>query len=305
MSAVVSVIIAERRPGEARRAISSALGQQDVDVDVLVIGKPDGDHDGSVRFLRTGAWRGHAAAYNAGARQAAGDWIAFLGGRDRWAADHLGRMVAGCEANGSDFGCCAAWIVDDEGCIQGFRSVPAAGEMERTFLRGDDVPWPSALIVRREFWERAGGFDEWLDGFAALDLCIRWSRAGKGWSDTAPTVALRGSNVQTETRLRRRRDEFRELDRRYGEDARRLQERFGSGELSVQLAQEHIVARDYMQAARWVARSSARRSPRLYLRLLGLIVAGSRSRAASDVMRPLPARRLRWQEAERSQPSKR
>jgi Glycosyl transferase family 2 len=280
MPADVSVIIAERDSSSPDDAIASALAQEGQEIEVIVLGP------GPER-----------SAFNAGARVATGDWIAFLDADDRWAPDHLARMRTGCEDAGCDFGCCSAWVVDDVGCVQGFRAVPRVVDLERSLLRGDGVPSPSALLVRRAFWQQAGGFDDWLEALAGLDLCIRWARAGKGWVDDAPTLAMRAPTPRSRDELCHLRHEVRELQRRYGEDAHALGERFGSGELADLLAREHVRSGQYRRAAGWVLRNSSRRSPRLYLRLLDLAARGARSGIAQRLMRPLPERRLGWEEA--------
>ena len=256
MGSDVTVIIADRGAAATAEAVACVQAQREVETDIVVVdtsarerSEPD-TAPGAPKRIGLPADSDGCAAYNEGARHGTGTWLAFLDARDRWSPDHLVTMVHGCVDAGADFGCCAAWLVDDEGSVQGFRAVPPSADLERAFLRGDGVASPSGLLVRRSFWQTAGGFDDWLTYLAALDACIRWSRCGIGWSSAAPTVALLAPASRTHEQLRALTAEFRELRRRFGVDAKVVGERFGDGELAAYLAREHMRAGRVLQGVR-------------------------------------------------------
>jgi glycosyltransferase involved in cell wall biosynthesis len=178
-----------------------------------------------VVYERLPAERGPAAAANHGVRAARGAWIAFLQDVDLWAPEHLATVLDACGAGGAagvDFGYSAAWIVDDELRIRGFRPAPKPEGLETALLEAN-VLGRSAVVFRPELWHRGGGYDEWLGAYADWDLWIRWSRIGRGCMVPTATVASTAGPDGEATR------ELRELKRRYGGDARRAGIRFGSG----------------------------------------------------------------------------
>lgn len=168
--------------------------------------------------------QGASAARNRGVRAARGEWIAFLEDRDLWAPEHIATLAGACEENAADFGYCAAWLVDAERRIRGFSSVPAPERLRRALWADNAIGSPSSVVVRRSLWERAGGFDEWLEPLSPWDLWIRWSRCARMCMSSEPTVAQTNREDGGE-RLAR---ELRELRRRYGGDAKADGVRFGA-----------------------------------------------------------------------------
>ncbi|MBU2960332.1 glycosyltransferase [Citreicella sp. C3M06] len=94
-------------------AVRSALAQNDVSVEVIVIddASPDGTfalaqnlaaQDGRVRALRQSRNGGPAAARNAGLAAAQGRWVAVLDADDAMAPGRLASMIALGEAKGAD-----------------------------------------------------------------------------------------------------------------------------------------------------------------------------------------------------------
>jgi hypothetical protein len=165
-------------------------------------------------------------AWNLGVRAARADVVAFLQARDLWAPAHLATLLA---LDGGEFAYSASWIVDEERQIVGFQAVPNPEHLASDLLGRNAIGTPSSVVARRSLWERAGGFDEWLTVLAPWDLWIRWSRAGAGRVSTEPTVAAHRAEDGPAARA-----ELRELRRRYGTDAKRAGQKFGSARLMVQ-----------------------------------------------------------------------
>lgn len=130
----VSVIIPTLDAGATLgTALDSALEQQTVDVEVLIV--DDGSHDGTrqvaldrqderIRWLTTGARRsGSGVTRNTALTAARGDWIALLEADDAWAPGRLERLLG----VGREHGCRV--VCDDLGVyVDGQQQTHAAPE---------------------------------------------------------------------------------------------------------------------------------------------------------------------------------
>jgi glycosyltransferase involved in cell wall biosynthesis len=164
-------------------ALSSALVQEEVDVEVIVVDDASTDDtqaclarigDPRLRLLRHETPQGVVRARNAALALAAGEWIAFLDDDDLWAPRKLRRQLDAAAAAGASFAYGAA-IVVDEG--QGARQevpAPRADTIARDILARNVIPGGcSNAIARAELVRAVGGFDESLTMLAHWDLWIR------------------------------------------------------------------------------------------------------------------------------------
>jgi glycosyltransferase involved in cell wall biosynthesis len=137
-----------------------------------------------------------AAARNAAARGARGDVLAFLDDDDRWTPDHLEGLV---EAF-ADPAVAFAWRdvavirerVDGSGRHELERRT-IARDWDDALMRTDDYLPPSAWGVRRELFERLGGFDEAFETSEDWDFALRAARV---------TRPVRVPGVTAEVRMR-------------------------------------------------------------------------------------------------------
>jgi glycosyltransferase involved in cell wall biosynthesis len=200
---LVSVIIpTHNRRDLVCEAVESALAQRDATAEVIVI--DDGSTDdtaaalarfgGRIRYRRQPS-RGVAAARNAGARLATGEWLAFLDSDDLWCADKLARQLAYHAQHpalrASQTG--EIWIRN------GMRVNPCRHHRKPD---GDIFPAsvarcvvsPSAVLLQRRLFAALGGFDE---GLAVCEDYELWLRLGLrepvGLLD-APLVIKRGGH---------------------------------------------------------------------------------------------------------------
>jgi glycosyltransferase involved in cell wall biosynthesis len=175
-------------------AVKSVMAQTLRPVELIVV--DDGSTDGSleelekltespfpIRILRQ-TNRGQSAARNLAAKQAQGEYLAFLDQDDRWYPQHLELLVAPLAANAA-----AGW------CYCDFDEMDLGGNVvTRSFLRAhglrhpkqtifecidsDVMVLPSASVLRRTAFDEAGGFDETLSGYEDDDLFVRFFRLG-------------------------------------------------------------------------------------------------------------------------------
>ncbi len=234
MSVEVSIVTPSREPARARGSVLAAVAHEGLSLEVIVVDDTPRDRaaqvttpdDERVTVLRVDPHVGFSAGCNHGVSVARGDWITLLREGDLWAPDHLAGLIAGCEADGSEFGYSASWAIGSDAQIYGFNPVPRPHELARELMRGPVLRSPSVLLARRTLWKRAGGFDAWLDALATWNLWIRWSRIATGWSARdAPTAAVVLPDAASQRAMLEA--ELRELRRRYKGDARGAGVRFG------------------------------------------------------------------------------
>jgi glycosyltransferase involved in cell wall biosynthesis len=201
----VSVIVPLYNHGPlVAEAIRSALSQTQAPVETLVV--DDGSTDdgaaavagfgGRVRLLRQ-PHRGQAAARNRAAREAVGDWLAFLDADDLWLPGKLDAQARTAAANPG------AVLLHADGYI----TAGGAGPLpERTYFDGRVPPegpdsfrlllacplLTPAVMVKREVFLEAGGFNERRSLHEDSELFLRLAARGMEIAYTAePLVVIR------------------------------------------------------------------------------------------------------------------
>jgi hypothetical protein len=234
MSLGVSVVTRCQDWARAAPSLRSALAQEGVDVELVVINRLPPERppeslpelrDPRAVVLSNAGLAGLTADRNRGLRAARADWVAFLDEGDLWAPEHLAGLIESCMQARADVGSTGSWLLGDDRQIHGYRATSRPAEMPAALLSGADVPSPSVVVAHRALVARGGGFDEWLGPLAAWDLWIRWSRCADRWqTHDVPTAAVSAWPAPGRRELRA---ELRELGRRYGADGRAAGVRFG------------------------------------------------------------------------------
>jgi hypothetical protein len=171
----------------ASAALPAALGQEDVDVEVVVV--DDGSSDETperlaemtgprLRSVRHAESRGVARARNAGIATARGRWLAFLDDDDVWAPRKLRLQLDAAEAAGASFVYGGATAVaEDRSWL--YSLAPTDPAVLASTLLSRNVLWGgcSNVMARTQLVRVAGGFDEKLFQLADWDLWIRLTQA--------------------------------------------------------------------------------------------------------------------------------
>jgi glycosyltransferase involved in cell wall biosynthesis len=185
----VSVVIPTRNRWEllSRHALASALGQEDVEVEVIVV--DDASDDGSeerleavsdprVRMIFRDEQGGQAVALNDGIDAARGEWIAFLDDDDLWSPRKLRAQL---DASGprAQFVYGSMVAVDISGTVLEAVPTPPAADLRRLLRRHNVLRCPSSVMARSAFVRKIGGLDESLNELTDWDFFIRLADAGR------------------------------------------------------------------------------------------------------------------------------
>jgi glycosyltransferase involved in cell wall biosynthesis len=190
----VSVIIAAYNAASTIAAtLDSVIAQTFTNFEIICVddGSTDrtrailGEYSDRVRVVHQ-ANSGPAAARNHGARLSSGEYLAFLDADDLWMPTMLERTVAALDADPSlTLVYCNASVSDSEGVSigtaltgKGFDHAPSLNELLTQL-------WPlmpSAALVRRDAYDRCGGYRDELRGasfrFEDVDFWIRMREVG-------------------------------------------------------------------------------------------------------------------------------
>jgi glycosyltransferase involved in cell wall biosynthesis len=174
-------------------AVDSITSQTFEDFELIIV--DDASKDGSSEWLETRARQdprikvlradknqGCAKSLNAGARAAAGEWIARMDADDICLPDRLERQLRFVDAN-PDVVLVGAQVelMDSAGTSLGFPSLPTAhDDIDRSLLYGG---WPivhPVTMFRRSAFERIGGYvDENIGTLEDHDLFIKLAEVGR------------------------------------------------------------------------------------------------------------------------------
>lgn len=181
----VSVVIPtrDRRHLLETLALPSALGQLDVELEVVVV--DDGSSDGTaeavtalddtrLRLLRHDSSRGVSASRNAGIAAARGTWVAFLDDDDLWAPTKLRKQLVAAAERGARWAYAGSIVVDGSLTPIYEHPVPAASDIATALQGGNVVPaGPSNVIALTTFLREVGPFDESLAQGEDWDVWLR------------------------------------------------------------------------------------------------------------------------------------
>lgn len=191
---LVSVVLAAYNAADTvEQAMRSVLAQTWAELELIVCddGSTDATLDVALQVrdprvaVLSGPNRGAGAARNRGARAGRGVLVAFLDGDDHWLPEKLERQVAYLRDHPDvvALGCLLRYE-SSSGRIFGVAGDRVGPDRQARVAQARFVPFPtSALAVRRESFDRLGGFDELLAGDGGVsvedvDLLARLAAVG-------------------------------------------------------------------------------------------------------------------------------
>lgn len=206
------VIATHQRLALLRQALSSALGQRDVDVEVIVV--ENGSTDGTAEYLRgltdprvrpviSAVPLGGTGARNAGLAVAKGEWVGLLDDDDLWAPDKVRAQLDALEASGRSWVYTGCVYLDAEGTIIGGRPpLPPEQVMQRLPQRYVVPGGTSSMVWRNGVLDSGGLLEPKLTYTVDWDLSLRLSRSGPPAAVTRPLVGYRqhGANMSVRAR---------------------------------------------------------------------------------------------------------
>lgn len=167
----------------SRHALPSALAQRQIEIEVVVVDEGSSDEtsarlaeiaDPRLRVIRHDVPKRLPGARNAGAAGAAGGWLAFLDDDDVWSPSKLRLQIDAARSMARTWAYGRAVVVDRGlGMIED-DPFPAPEELAELLLGGNWIPGGgSNVIVERNAFQQAGGFDAELRFFEDWDLWLR------------------------------------------------------------------------------------------------------------------------------------
>ena len=255
MPAVSVIIPTYNRAVLVQQAVESVLKQTFRDYELIVV--DDGSTDGTDRALeRFGGRlryvyqtnRGPSAARNRGVHEAQGAFIAFLDSDDLWVPQKLARQLTALRDRADRLVC----YTDEIWIRRGVRVNPRkkhhkhSGWIFAHSLRLCLVS-PSSVLMRREFFDEVGFFDESLPVCEDYDLWLRASSRMPFLFVREPLIIKRGGHPD-------------QLSRRWGLDVyrvRALVKLLESGELSRR--QDWLVRHQIVRRCRILEQGFAKR----------------------------------------------
>jgi glycosyltransferase involved in cell wall biosynthesis len=227
VTADVSVVIPTRgRLDLLSCAVGTALGQQGVEVDVIVVDDASPDttaawvanrKDPRLRLVRHATQRGVSAARNSGVREARGTWVAFLDDDDMWAPDKLMSQLSAATAAGRGWVYTGEVHVDERlSLLGGGPPLPPAEAMAMLSSYNTLPAGGSNVVVRADLLVAVGPFDVSLRRTEDWDMWIRLARTGPPAWVCRPLLAYRHHRGNAGTDPAPMVSEPRLLARRYG-----------------------------------------------------------------------------------------
>ena len=198
----VSVVISSyNRRRLLAAALASALGQKEVDLEVIVVdnGSTDGTSDDlagwtdpRLRVIKNRQSLGSVGGRNTGLAAATGGWVGFLDDDDLWAPDKLQAQLNAAVDSGRHWSYAGCVHIDADDRIISGRPPPTPESVMADLPFRFVIPGGmSNVLWRRETLDVDGLLDPRLPFPADWDVSLRLARVGPPASVPRPLVAYR------------------------------------------------------------------------------------------------------------------
>lgn len=134
-----------------------------------------------VTYHRHDPNRGLPATRNHGISIAKADWIALLDSDDLWTPDHLEHLAARAAKNDADLIHAGSVLFDSDTGRELETRAPATKEISEfplSLYLARYIIQPSSVLLRKELWQRVGGFNPDYRYVEDREMWLRCARAG-------------------------------------------------------------------------------------------------------------------------------
>jgi glycosyltransferase involved in cell wall biosynthesis len=223
---ITVVIPTVDRPKLLARALASALAQENVSLEVLVVDDGHGagleaaDRSG-LRHVRgiSSNRQGQVPARRIGVREAKGELIAFLDDDDWWAEpDHLQRLLAVMPQQPALSYASGSIVVEDDE-MRAIEEMPFQSHATADTLEKDNTLIVSGLLFDRRLIAMHGEFDVTFPYYWDWDWYLRLARADVpliASSGSAVRISARYGSVSSEANIAARRADLDRLQAKHG-----------------------------------------------------------------------------------------
>ena len=184
----VSVIVpVHNRPRELKRAIQSILMQTYTNYEIIIVDDCSTDNtfeviqmlekrDPRIKGYKNTKNGGGAYSRNQGVLKAKGELIAFLDSDDEWLPEKLERQLQYMKQCDENAVLITYFVVKKKHSSDKYGSnFIKTGNIRKELLMGRSIAWTSVILIRKEHFNRIGGFSDDLKSMQDFDLWIRLS----------------------------------------------------------------------------------------------------------------------------------
>lgn len=185
---IVSVIITtHNRAGLLPKAVRSVLSQSFKDFELIIVDDASSDNteqviksftDDRILYLRHPFSKGGPAARNSGLQLSCGKYIAFLDDDDEWMSGKLLKQTAKLDNAPARVGIIYCWanLIASSGRVRPRPTPRKHGDLSYDLLWGSVFGSVSKALIRRECFDKVGGFNEELSSCQDWDMWFRIAR---------------------------------------------------------------------------------------------------------------------------------
>jgi glycosyltransferase involved in cell wall biosynthesis len=243
-------------------ALSTALSQEDVDLEVIVV--DNGTNDGTsdllrglddprLRVVRNDVSLGSTGGRNSGLRLAEGRWVTILDDDDLWAPRKVRSQIDAMEREGRRWAYTGCVFIDERRRVLGGRPPLGAEEALRQLPCRFVIPGGmSNMIWDRELFDGDDVLDPTLTFMSDWDLALRLARTGAPAAVAQPFIGYRQHRGALSNRVPPFAAELDAIEAKHADllDGRRIdrgaQYRFAAA-TSLRSGQRGLAARTYLR----------------------------------------------------------